>query len=418
VGAHAPREGGGERESSAKAHRWLLAAFFAGWVFMYADRAVLSPVIGPVAREFGASLSQIGLLSSGFFLAYAVLQIPFGFIANVVGRKRLLVVGFFAFGLTTALSGLTNGFLVLLVLSVATGVGQATYYPTQFSIAAEAIPPRGRAFGLAIVNNGMAVGVAGGTVLASVLAFELHLGWRTAFVAMGLLTMVAAVAMAIVVFEPRTARRQADASIRLSLLNRPQVAAYLAGFCSLYGFFVILVWLPFYLSEARGLGDLGGGFVSVLATIPAIPVALLAARFSDRWNSRRRLLLVLFPVAAISLVAIPLAPSLPFLMGALVLYAVSGKLVADPLIAAYLADVTDPRGYSAGYGLLNFAGMASSVVAPALTGLLAEATGTLDLAFYLAAGLLIVGVATLAFVGRDEVKSRHTMVEDRDGSMT
>lgn len=369
---------------------------------MYADRAVLSPVIGDVAGEFGVSLSQMGLLSSAFFLAYAVLQIPFGFVANTIGRKRLLVVGFAGFGLTTALSGLAPGFGMLLVLSLLTGVGQATYYPTQFSISAEAIPRRGRAFGLAIVNNGMAVGVAGGTVVASLLAFQLHLGWRVAFLIMGILTVGAAAALAAVVFEPKAqAAGVRGPRNRAPLFSGRQVAAYLAGFCSLYGFFVILVWLPYYLAHARGLGDVSGGLVSTLATLPAIPVALIAARLSDRWRSRRRLLVVLFPVAGASLAAVPLAPSLPLLIVALIVYGMSGKLVADPLVAAYLADATEPRAYSAAYGLLNFGGMASSVIAPALTGLIAEATGALDLGFYLAGALLFVGLAIMVFLGRE-----------------
>ncbi len=370
--------------------RPLLAAFFLGWVFMYADRSAFSPVVQEIRDEFHVSLAEIGLLSSAFFFAYAALQVPFGLFAERIGRKRLLVGGFVLFGLSTALSGLAPTFWLLVALGIVTGIGQATYYPTQFSISAETIPRRGRAFGLAIINNGMAVGVAGGTIVASVLAFNFGFGWRTALIVMGALTVVTAVVMAVLVWEPRTAREAAPASAAASL-SRPQVATYAAAFCSLFGFFVILVWLPYYLQASRGIPTEGAGFVAALAALPAIPSALLLARWSDRTGARRLPVYALFAGSAVALVALAVAPSLEVLIVALVAYGLTGKLVVDPLLVAHLADITPPRAYAMTYGLFNFAGMSASVVAPIAAGLIAEATGNVAPAFVLAAAFLGIG---------------------------
>lgn len=380
--------------AAARDWRPLLGAFFIGWVFMYADRSVFSPVVTEIRAEFGVSLAQIGLLSSAFFLAYAALQVPFGFVAERVGRKRLLVGGFALFGLSTAASGLIGDYALLVALGVVTGVGQATYYPTQFSISAEAIPRRGRAFGLAIINNGMAVGVAGGTIVAAFLAFDLGLGWRSALLVMGGLTVLCALAMAALVWEPHRSGPARHAPLSASWI-RPQVATYVAAFCSLFGFFVILVWLPYYLHASRGLGTTTAGFAAALAALPAIPSAILLARWSDRTGRRRLLVYVLFMAAAVSLVAVAVAPSVPLLLVALVAYGLTGKLVADPLLVAHLADITDPPAYSMTYGLFNFAGMSASVVAPLAGALIGEVAGDIAPAFVVAAVLLVVGAIVL-----------------------
>ena len=374
--------------------RPLLGAFFLGWVFMYADRSVFSPVVSEIRGEFGVSLAQVGLLSSAFFLAYAALQVPFGIVAERVGRKRLLVGGFGLFGVSTAASGLVGDFALLVALGVVTGVGQATYYPTQFSISAEAIPRRGRAVGLAIINNGMAVGVAGGTVVATLLAFNAGLGWRVSLVVMGALTVLTAMVMARLVWEPARSGPRERAPLAASL-ERPQIATYIAAFCSLFGFFVILVWLPYYLQSSRGLESSSSGFVAALAALPAIPAAIILAHWSDRTGRRRPLVHGLFMAAALSLVAIAIAPTVEVVVLALVAYGLTGKLVADPLLVAHLADITDPRAYAMTYGLFNFAGMSASVVAPLMAGIIGEATGDIGPAFVLAAVLLIIGTVTL-----------------------
>jgi MFS family permease len=391
-------------DSPSQARDWrpLLGAFFLGWVFMYADRAVFSPVVTEIRADFGVSLAQIGLLSSAFFFAYAALQVPFGLLAERIGRKRLLVAGFALFGASTAASGLVGDFALLVALGVVTGIGQATYYPTQFSISAEAIPRRGRALGLAIINNGMAVGVAGGTIIAAVLAFDLQLGWRVSLISMGVLTLVVAALMAILVWEPRRAVAARGAPLAASLAS-PQIATYIAAFCSLFGFFVILVWLPYYLQTTRDLGATSSGFVAALAALPAIPSALLLARWSDRTGRRRLPVYGLFTAAAVSLVAIAAAPSTELLIVSLVAYGLTGKLVADPLLVAHLADITEPPAYSMTYGLFNFAGMSASVVAPTAAALIAEVTGSVAPAFVLAAGLLVVGVVVLWRFGRPRV---------------
>src|SRR5215472_7077466 len=98
----------------------VLAVFFLGWVFMYADRTVLSPVLSSIGSEWHLSTPQLGLISSLFFLAYAAMQLPTGWLADRFGRKALLVPGYLLFGVTTVLCAFAPSYGVFLALAVLT----------------------------------------------------------------------------------------------------------------------------------------------------------------------------------------------------------------------------------------------------------------------------------------------------------
>lgn len=84
----------------------VIFLFFLGWVFMYADRNILSPVMGEIGEQWNLNNSQLGLMSTVFFIAYSIMQIPTGFLADRFGRVKVLVIGYILFGITTFLSGL------------------------------------------------------------------------------------------------------------------------------------------------------------------------------------------------------------------------------------------------------------------------------------------------------------------------
>src|SRR5690606_12996508 len=180
--------------------------------------------------------------------------------------------------------------------------------------------------------------------------------------------------------------------------SRNHVLIYLLNFCSLYGFFVILTWLPYYLQTARGYDGMAVGWISSLVPWMAVPGGLIASWLSDRLRLRREIGLLMLPVAALALAAIPFITSQAGLVIALMVYGFTGKLALEPIVIALVADVTERTAYGTVFGALNCAGMSSSIAAPYLTGLLADRLGTMDSGFYLAAGLLVIGFVALVFV--------------------
>lgn len=400
----------------------VLAVFFLGWVFMYADRTVLSPVLSSIGDEWDLNKPQLGLISSLFFLAYAAMQLPTGWLADRFGRKLLLVPGYLLFGVTTALSALAPSYGVFLLLAVLSGTGEGTYYPTQFSLSSEVIPRRSRSLGSAIINCGQAFGISLGFIVSGFVAFNLNAGWRASFAVLGVATVVAGVVIWRFIRERPgdtekaeaasipTAASAATGAAPVRLFSRDLVLTYITGFCSLYGFFVILTWLPYYLQVARHEPASQTGIVSSLVPWASVPGALLVSYLSDRMRRRRAFALLLMPIAALALFYVPLAGSPAALFAALIVYGFVGKLALDPILVAYVADRVPTSAYSRAYAVLNFAGMLSSILAPYITGWLADRSGSLNAGFYLATALLLVGAVCMAFT-RDERRVKDTLAE-------
>jgi len=80
-----------------------------------------------------------------------------------------------------------------------------------------------------------------------------------------------------------------------------------------------------------------------------------------------------------------------FLLTALILYGFLGKLAVEPIIISWLGENAPAVGVGTTLGVFNFFGMMSSIIAPALTGSISDATGSKVLGFYIAIILLAVG---------------------------
>lgn len=377
----------------------VTALFSLGWVFMYADRNILSPVMTVIKQEWGLSNTQLGLASTVFFATYALMQIPTGFVADRFGRVRTVVVGYLAFGIGTILSGLAPGFALFLVFRAFTGIGEGTYYSPVYGVSSSFVAPRWRGLSAAVINSGMAVGISLGFLGSSYLTYSLGLHWSVCFLVFGAATLLVAGLIHYFVGSVdagQIVERPTDSTGgNRALRSRNHVLTYVLGFCSLYGFFSMLTWLPTYLTTARGIAPAQTGVIASLVPWASIPGAILLSMLARRMRNTRPLIVLLALLGAACQIVIPLVGDYSLVIVGLVVYGLVGKLALDPLLITFIAENTPATMYSRAYGYFNLAGMASSIFAPYVTGALADATGHLESGFYLSAALLLAGA--LAF---------------------
>lgn len=378
--------------------------FWLGWIFMYADRTVLNPVMGELEKEFGLSGTQLGLMNSVFYFSYALLQVPAGILGDKIGKKKVLIPGFLLFGAFTAVTGWAKSWSTLLFARVVTGAGEGTYYGPQYGLSSEQIPKKYRSLGSAIINSGMAFGISLGLMASSWLVYDQGYSWRTPFFVMSIPTLLTGLAIWLFVKEkkrqPVEAGGVAKPKSKFTDLfkNRNLLLVYLMVFCSLFGFFVILTWLPYYLQSERGIAGSETGFITSLVAWISIPGALLFSSLSDRLGKRKPLILVLVPVAILSMLSIIWMPNMTGVIVALCVYGLVGKLALDPVLVALVADSVDENNYSSAFGLFNFIGMSSSILAPVIAGAARDMTGSLASSFYVSAALLVVGLVGMLFL--------------------
>lgn len=399
----------------------VVALCFVGWILMYADRTILNPVMGKVGQQFGLNNAQLGLISSVFFLAYAVAQIPFGSIGDKYGRKLVIAFGFILFGITTYLSGIATAFGVFMLFRVLTGIGEGAFYGPAYAIATESIPTKKLTLGMAIINSGMAFGTSGGYLLSSKLVLENGEHWSKPFFIMAIPTVIVGILFYILLKEKvirpedqgtnkaegqlnKESAPKEKVSLGSIFSNKNLLLSFILCFCSIYANFVIITWLPQFLIAERGFEGSSVGFISSLVPWASIPGAILFAYLSDKYKVTKKFVFILVPLALISTFGIAFVTDRTLLIGMLILYGLTGKLALDPILITFVTKNAQKGSLSTTLSAYNFIGMSGSILAPYITGWIADTMGSMKVGFYLAAALLLVGMIVFSFTNEKTVK--------------
>lgn len=402
----------------AEKYWWKLVALcFVGWILMYADRTIFNPIMMVIGKEFGLSKSSLGLANSIFFLTYAIAQIPFGILGDKIGRRLVIMAGFLLFGVMTYFTGLASTFGIFLIVRAFAGIGQGAYYGPQYALSTEAIPIKKLTLGTAIINSGMAFGTSGGFLLSSKLVLENGEHWSRPFFIMAIPTVIVGILFMVLlkekIIKPEDQNKVASTAVaskevteKVSLKsifqNKRLLAAFALCFCSIYANFVIITWLPTFLIEERGFAGSSVGFISSLVPWASIPGALFFALRADKTGSTKKIIFTLVPIALISTFSIAFVTNKSLLIFFLVLYGLTGKLAIDPIIVAFVAKNAPKGSLGTTLSAYNFIGMSGAILAPYITGFLADKFGTMKVGFYFAVALMILGLLAFSTVKEDK----------------
>lgn len=391
----------------------LVAVFTLGWLVIYAARTILNPIMGNIKAEFTLDNAQLGLIMSLFFIGYTVTQIPSGIMGDKIGRKKILVPSFLVFGIFMVITGLMPSYFLFVIAWVIVGLAQGMFYGPQYALSSEAIPEKNITLGSALINSGMAFGTSIGYFISSISVSEMGLSWRIPFYIMAVPILIIAFLMYRIIKERPRKQVQQDENIapfKMSSLfkNRNLILAYIIIFCSIYGFFMIITWLPYYLESERGINGAQVAFVASLVPWAAIPGSLFFSWLSDKLGRRKPVLMIMLPLAFIFTASIVFFDNLVILYIALIGYGIVGKISTNPVLIAVVADNAPKSALGTLFSVYNFIGMTASILAPYITGFLTDLTGSMAIGFYLAALLLVVGlVAALMLKEKGKVQTAH-----------
>lgn len=380
----------------------LVIIFFLGWIVIYAGRSVLSPLVGELQTQFGLTKAATGGIMSLFFLAYTLFQIPSGILGDKIGRKRVLVTGFSLYAIFIAAIYFVPSFTIFLILWMLTGAAQGCYYGPQYALSSEAIPKKWITLGSAIIGSGMSFGIAMGYYLSSVMISVFNTSWKIPFVMVAMPIVIVTILMIVFIKDKSkfSVASQTSEKTNFSQLfkNRNLVLAYITIFCSIYGFFVIITWLPNFLEVERGMNKIEASQIASIVPWISIIGTLLCSYVSDKLGRRKPVVLFMMPLSLIAIFLIVYCDSYAVLVTVLILYGFIGKISLNPVLIALVADNAPKASLSTAFGLYNFFGMAASICAPYFTGLIADKTGSLNSGFYLAAVITLVGITAMLFV--------------------
>ena len=182
----------------------VVAIVVAMAVLLYLDRFALSVATPTILEELSINKEQMGYAVAAFFWAYALAQVPSGWLSDALGGRLTLAIYVVAWSLAIAMLGLVNGLAGLIVWRLLLGLGQAGAYPTAAGLLKNWIPLTSR--GLA--NSAVSTGGRCGALLANAmtpplmalagLLLAMTTGqWRAVFVLYASLGLVWAVVFAL-----------------------------------------------------------------------------------------------------------------------------------------------------------------------------------------------------------------------------
>lgn len=266
---------------------WLICLMLVTFV-IGTDDFIIAGILPEIARDQQVSQAAAGQLVTVFSLTYAVAAPPLAVATARLPRRPLLVGGLIAFAMINLLTAFAPGYVVLLVLRVASALVAASISPAVFGMAARlAAPDRvGRAVG--VVAAGLTVSLFIGVPVGSLLGTAF--GWRATFIAVALLTLAVAVANARLL-PSLPGAPEIGVRAQLRILSRPAVLTCVLG--TMMGASGGLLIYTYIGPITEGLSGRSGTMLAVFVTVVGVAGALgtfAGGRLTDRWGADRTLL--------------------------------------------------------------------------------------------------------------------------------
>jgi len=378
---------------------WLVALLALAMFINYADRGSLAIVAPVLSHDLAIGPKYLGILLSSFFWTYALVQPLSGAVVQRWPVRWVLPAGLLLWSAATMLCGAASGFVGLLMLRMAIGVGESVIFPANARILAEHAPEHQRGRANAAISIGLFLGpVAGSLVGGLVLA---RYGWRPAFWVIG---------SASVLWLPLwfMTRMPGDGKPLVAPPPPPRFGEILAQrglwgiaigqFCYAYPTYLLLTWLPTFLvtsehyslprmAVVNGAIAVGQAFGSGFSGI--VSDRMIAAG-RDASVVRKRFLLGGMLCTGLTFVGATLAPHETVVWWLAATAVFCG--VISPLNFGAGQTLAGPAAAGRWLGMQNLIGNMSGIAAPMVTGIVVQETGSFRIAFLIPAVLAVIGL--------------------------
>jgi EmrB/QacA subfamily drug resistance transporter len=158
---------------------WTLAAVSFGLFMIMLDNTVVNVALPSIQRDLGVDLSELEWIVTGYALSFAALMLTGGKVADMVGRRRIFVLGIIVFTAASFLCGIAESSELLIGARVLQGVGAALMNPATLSIISATFPPAQRGTAIGIWAGVSALALAIGPLVGGLLTQ--HVGWEWIF---------------------------------------------------------------------------------------------------------------------------------------------------------------------------------------------------------------------------------------------
>ncbi|ULT58250.1 MFS transporter [Neobacillus drentensis] len=398
--------------------RWVvLTLIFLVYMIAGADRSNMGVIIPTIKDSFHMSNTDIGLMTSLFYLTYAAIQIPAGMYFGKKGVRNIFSISVILTSLATLFTGLASSILHLKVARLLLGAAEGPLNIGIVSTINRWFPPKEKGFATGIFMASIKFAPA---VVPPLCAFIIiTYGWRDVFYLFAIPGFItAALWWWLVKDKPEESRYTSESEINyindqspveqtvvtktkvpsqkrnLNWLdklirsknikpldtNRKVVFSWSIWGCAL-GYFLlvgiqysIMTWVPTYLVDVKGFSTMKMGFVASAPWIGAMIGNIFGGWLSDNVFEKRRKPNMILTAGATVLMMYSLiyAPNNPVILGALLLLTGIILNLGYSTFLVYPMGLASKDKVSFAASIINTAGSLGGAFAPFLVGLLLD----------------------------------------------
>jgi MFS family permease len=368
----------GDSVNSSKSKMILLVLYF-GWIVSYIDRTVVSLSIVQIGEDFSLDASKLGIVLSAFFMGYALMQIPGGWLADRFGSRKVIVIAILFWSVFTALTGLAWSLTSLLLIRFLFGIGEGGYPSASTKAISDYFPADKRTKAQSTMMSSNSLGAALAPIIcAPLLAW---LGWRHVFWVVSLLGIIVVVWFLL-------STRQAGVYSNSDKAHKPNREEYKQLLRNSYLWKVLLVfffinitgwglssWMPSYLMQVLGINLKSIGIISAIPALFAAAGMIISGRIINKIGSNAKYGVItgIF-IMGVSLYLMTLSSSIvQVIIYQCIAFTFSSFVMS--FIFTLPHRVMEQKVVGTAFGILNFGGQAAGIISPMIMGTLIASSG-------------------------------------------
>lgn len=389
-------------EVTKKSRNVILALLFLGWSLGNLDRYIMNYAVVSITGDLQLDASSTGIILSAFFLGYAIMQIPGGWLADKFGAKRVLLMAVIMWSIFTGLTAIAWSLTAMIVIRFLFGIGEGGFQPSSSKIIATIFPKeeRGRAMSIMLTSGGIV------SLIVPLLAAYLlgTIGWRMMFIIIGAIGAIIAFLYWKYIQLPQDKATTAGTENTTNKVNFKELLKtplmwnlIIAYFCIYAVNWGLVSWIPTYLQKNRGLDLMSIGWAQTIPAITTIIGVYGSGYIIDKLPKGMEKVLGSISCAVIGLLLYLMftAKTVTLFIGYQTVVSIFIAFVITLLPVIVLKKLPSSITGSA-MGIANTGGQLAGFVTPMAIGFMVDAfNGSFDAAFWMLIGFALICIVSL-----------------------
>ena len=384
--------------------RKLLGIAGLGWMFDALDVGMLSFIIAALKADWGLTPEQMGWIGSVNSIGMAVGALLFGLWADRVGRKKIFIITLVLFSVASGISALTTTLFAFLVLRFFIGMGLGGELPVASTLVSESVSAKERGRVVVLLESFWALG----WLVAALISYFVipSFGWRVALI-LSALPAFYAIYLRLKLpdspaFSPKKAeKRSIGQNVRdvwSKKYARSTFVLWMVWFTVVFSYYGMFLWLPSVM-VMKGFSMIQSFEYVLIMTLAQLPGYFTAAWLIERVGRKFVLVTYLLGTAGSALIFGQAETTAVLIVSGIFLSFFN--LGAWGALYAYTPEQYPAIIRGTGAGMAASIGRVGGILGPLLVGSLVAAGYSIGFIFAIFCASIVVGVITLAFLGKE-----------------